>query len=711
MMYEVTNIVSSAEGQEKGSSSTIQQCVEIYSWLRGTIRFLHQRLYKPYKVELRPRILENPQDSPLTLVPPVDDPVVQKEGREQKIFLPKPDHCLIPELKEEEWKLQKSTKANAQLISTQKDEQKERERVLQVTPQLPVLHSLTYSMYQNPHGLAVILGNETFHYNPQRPKLQLKNHKGCDHLFSLLNYEVTAHKDLSAADIEELLEEISSMDHSMYDSFVMCITSHGESNNYIFGSDSKSLNIYELIHKIQACWSLKNKPKLVFIQASRDTLEGMVSEDSERKTSLEYSAAADLYIAWATSRDQPAYSSHIKGSWFVSALRHVFAAQASTADLVTMMYKVTDMVSSAKGQEKGSSAIVQQCVETCSWLKRAVRFFPVEIYVKPLQEESDIRHLPFIPVPLVDSLVGQIEGREQISKPDKRLLPELKEEEQMPQESTMYQQQVIEELIQPPGKGGLQITPQPPAQQPNFTEGLTYPMDQNPHGMAIVLGNETFHNNPKRSELELSNHKGCDVDIENFKHLFSLLNYDVTVHKDVSAADIEDLFEKISSMDHSMYDSFVICITSHGESNNYIFGSDSESLDIYQLIRKIQGCLSLHNKPKLFFIQTCSGMKASLAYNSEADVYIAWATSLDQLSPSGGSWFVSALRHVFAAKAPVADLETMMCEVKDITTFAKGHEKGSSSTVQQCIEINSQLRGAVWFFSPQQPQKVTAEID
>ena len=353
---------------------------------------------------------------------------------------------------------------------------------------------------------------------------------------------------------------------------------------------------------------------------------------------------------------------------------------------------------------------------------------PYQVEPQPESLDNPQDH-PRNPVPPVDNPVVQIEGREQnilIPKPDEQLITQLKEKDRILQESTKanaqlfstleYQRQVIEQLMQGPGKRGLQVAPQPPAKQPNMSQAPTYPMDRNPHGLAVILGNQTFVDNPKRPKLELGNRKGCDIDVENFKHTFSLLNYDVTVHKDLSAANIEKVFENISNLDHSMYDSFVMCITSHGESNNYIFGSDSESLDIYKLIRKIQACWSLQNKPKLFFIQACrlapedmvsrdSGRKASLTYNAEADVYIAWATSRDQpayRSPSDGSWFVSALKHVFATQAPIADLVTMMYEVTGVVSSAEGHEKGSSSTVQQCVETSSQLRGAVRFF-PQGP--------
>ena len=305
-----------------------------------------------------------------------------------------------------------------------------------------------------------------------------------------------------------------------------------------------------------------------------------------------------------------------------------------------------------------------------------------------------------------------------VSQSEQNLLMELMEKERLLKESddmkaqllsTMeFQRKLMNEIM----KDKMAPTDDIVTPQLNSYSSI-YPMNSVPHGLAIVIGNETFRHNSRRPRLELNNRNGCKVDIINFESLFSVLQYNVCTKKDSTGLEIELLFDKIAAMDHSAYDSFVFCISSHGESNSFIFGSDSVSIDLYTQIRKIQACDTLRNKPKLFFIQACrvapedvvssdSGGKITYSYNSEADVHIAWATTRDQAayrSPLEGSWFVSALNHVFARRAKSTDLSTMMLEVNYLVSSSEGHEKHSNATVRQCVETSSQLRGLVRFFS------------
>lgn len=300
-------------------------------------------------------------------------------------------------------------------------------------------------------------------------------------------------------------------------------------------------------------------------------------------------------------------------------------------------------------------------------------------------------------------LIQQLEEKERL----------LKESDQMKGEllSMMeFQRELMNKLMNQMAENQSKGTPPP---QPLPPQPNQYPMTCAPHGLAIIIGNDQFSHNPKRSKLDLGNRKGSDLDMINYENIFSVLGYDVRVFSNQTAVEIDSIFQNLSTADHSSYDSFVMCITTHGESNSFIFGSDSVSLDLYQLIRRIQGCQSLINKPKLFFVQACrmpsedvvvsdnggSG-KTTLARNIEADVFIAWATSRNQAayrSQQDGSWFVSALRYVFGKHAISQDLVSMMYEVTRLVTAAEGRESGSNDPVQQCVETSSQLRGPVRF--------------
>ena len=247
--------------------------------------------------------------------------------------------------------------------------------------------------------------------------------------------------------------------------------------------------------------------------------------------------------------------------------------------------------------------------------------------------------------------------------------------------------------------------------QENFRNPDSYEMSQKPHGLAVVIGNEIFTLNPNRPSLEFDQRRGCEFDIHNYEATFRYLNYEVLTYRNLNALVISRLVSEISAMDHSQYDSFVFCISSHGQENHFVFGSDTAIVDMDQVIRKIQENPTLSGKPKMFFIQACrakatdndgqvraDGNPPNFSYLPDADVFIAYATTPHQLSyrsPDYGSWFVVALEKVINAYADTLDLQSLMTKVNATVSEAEGYD--GTSTVRQCVETVSRLTKAVYF--------------
>jgi len=89
----------------------------------------------------------------------------------------------------------------------------------------------------------------------------------------------------------------------------------------------------------------------------------------------------------------------------------------------------------------------------------------------------------------------------------------------------------------------------------------------------------------------------------------------------VSVQEIREQLEKVSSRDHSAYDSFVLVILSHGNKDG-VYGMDGVMcdepakdvkksgfilLDDIMSLFDVSNCPSLSGKPKMFFIQACQG--------------------------------------------------------------------------------------------------------
>lgn len=250
-----------------------------------------------------------------------------------------------------------------------------------------------------------------------------------------------------------------------------------------------------------------------------------------------------------------------------------------------------------------------------------------------------------------------------------------------------------------------------------YTSTQVYPMQSKPHGLAIVFGNENFEHNKQRPRLHLPRREATDTDIECFAKTFDTLNYQVHICKDFSTTEIKTELIRIIGSYRQDYDSIVLCFSSHGESDHFIFGSDGIPLDVYDLVSLVQLSPALESKPKMFFVQACrvqpvdqpishhqsDGMIPS---NPKADLFIAWATSHlspAYRSPTNGSWFPVALFKVFMEFAQVHSLHTMMLHVTEMVCAIEGKSENDSS-VKQCVETVERLRYDVFFQQPPLPK-------
>ena len=89
-----------------------------------------------------------------------------------------------------------------------------------------------------------------------------------DKAFKSLGYEVLTYENKTAEQIKAKVKEMATNYSKGYDSLVLCFSSHVENDDFIFGSDTVSFSMYELISLIK-----KNTPSLpifVFVQCSRD---------------------------------------------------------------------------------------------------------------------------------------------------------------------------------------------------------------------------------------------------------------------------------------------------------------------------------------------------------------------------------------------------------------------------------------------------------
>ncbi|PNF19850.1 Caspase-2 [Cryptotermes secundus] len=209
-----------------------------------------------------------------------------------------------------------------------------------------------------------------------------------------------------------------------------------------------------------------------------------------------------------------------------------------------------------------------------------------------------------------------------------------------------------------------------------------YPMSSKPRGYFFMINNVEFVNNI------FDPRKGSLVDEENLHELFREFGYIVESHRNQG---LEDMKRKIREFaqrrEHSLYDSCVVAIMSHGnmgssKQDSVIIAANGQYLEIEWVLEQFtnENAPSLQARPKIFFFQTCRGDgqdfgvkltsgrikkdgSSSSVLRSMSDMLIGYST-LPGFSSNRdihlGTWYIQAICEVFMEHACDTDVEDML---------------------------------------------------
>ncbi len=269
-------------------------------------------------------------------------------------------------------------------VETQREETRKLREALEGRADAPV-----YKMTCKPHGLAVIFVNSKFDRNPRAPKVCLNERAGAkkdeehfESMFKFLGYTTSVHRNQSSAEMYAKMDELSQLDHSKYDSLVVCISSHGN-QRAIYGSDTVEVKRDEFCNSIKSCPSLEGKPKLFFIQACRlpvvDADSNKDGVEGEATPTAPVHPDADMLIANASTPDNAAYLSTYQGSWFAATLKRKLTDPKLiyARTLGQLLEEVNGEVCQQMGRIRNeeSDGTVNQCVDVMTRLRKGVTFF------------------------------------------------------------------------------------------------------------------------------------------------------------------------------------------------------------------------------------------------------------------------------------------------------------------------------------------------
>ena len=101
-------------------------------------------------------------------------------------------------------------------------------------------------------------------------------------------------------------------------------------------------------------------------------------------------------------------------------------------------------------------------------------------------------------------------------------------------------------------------------------------------------------------------------EVKQLRDLFRHLSFDVEVRRRLQMIQMHKVAQQFAKKDHNAFDSFVVIILSLGQGND-ICGVDKRKASLEQVMAEYTAtkCGSLRGKPKLFFVERVTFVKAS----------------------------------------------------------------------------------------------------
>lgn len=251
-----------------------------------------------------------------------------------------------------------------------------------------------YNMTALPRGRALIVNNKSFASGRWEPRLgSQKDVDQVEALFTALGFLVETVEDLSRMQLQKKVDAICQEDHSTYDCFVLWLMSHGKSGLLVC-SDGEMLPIQSIRDLLASCHTLRDKPKLIFIQACRGELEdvgvpvhaynALSQADVDSPTGIERQPEtrgptyADFLTAFSTVDGHVSYRGDVRGGYFVCCLveefrRHVF--HGHLLDILTIVNnRVSEMEALRPSTTQNEYRFGKQMPEVTHSLWKQVRF-------------------------------------------------------------------------------------------------------------------------------------------------------------------------------------------------------------------------------------------------------------------------------------------------------------------------------------------------
>ena len=198
-----------------------------------------------------------------------------------------------------------------------------------------------YEMDEGRSGICLVINNYNFPGVRKRQGAGIDELKIVDLFRDELHFKVEVLQNLPGSEILKASKEFAARDLSHFTAFVFIIMSHGD-KDAIEGVDGAFVKVELLMSRfsMKECPTLRNKPKLFFIQACRGQLSdprrdrlptalGNTEGDGFAMNLCPDSALAngvtpleaDFLLSFATAPGYKSYRSQVVGSWYIQVSR------------------------------------------------------------------------------------------------------------------------------------------------------------------------------------------------------------------------------------------------------------------------------------------------------------------------------------------------------------------------------------------------------
>ncbi|CAF1008221.1 unnamed protein product [Brachionus calyciflorus] len=119
-------------------------------------------------------------------------------------------------------------------------------------------------------------------------------------------------------------------------------------------------------------------------------------------------------------------------------------------------------------------------------------------------------------------------------------------------------------------------------------------------GKVVIFSNGIFTNEQTNEILTTK------PDIKIIEKVFQNLNFKIETHTDKTSTEVKSIIGELSKNNFKDDSCFICFITGHGTIDS-LLASDKNEIKVEEFIDPFKTNVSLHNKPKLFFIDACRG--------------------------------------------------------------------------------------------------------